>query len=303
MPAEIPQVPQVPQVPAAPNPQPQNQSGFNVPPAGSSEPHKYPGQVPGYVRRDGNAGEKQVADTADKATPELPEGIDIAALVAAALGKKEESKPGTEKPGWVPPKLSEFDIDSIDDPIIKSMATVLKVAAKDMDLDRVLGNALAHGDPNLIDVAYIAEKGGANAQQLLEISRGIIQAIEAKSNAITAEVHAMVGGAEVWSRSAAVFNQMAPEALRMTVKNMLDSTNSEYIKAGAKIVAEFGKQSGVVSIPGATVQTAGARAAAQGLSAQQFKAELFKLNPNAPGYLEARNELFQRRAIGKRAGM
>ena len=114
------------------------------------------------------------------------------------------------------------------------------------DLDRVLGNALALGDPNLVDVAYIAEKGGKNAQQIAEIAKGIVQAVNAKSDAITQEIHALAGGEAQWSQSAAVFNKVAPEALRTVVKTMLDSTDANKIKAGAKIV---GHDAGPVRTP------------------------------------------------------
>lgn len=305
--------------PAAPTPPttptglqaPQNQHGFAVPPAGSttpnSEPHQYPNQRPGYVRKEAQTQGQADGKQTTAQTPEIPEGLDIAALINNALGQKSataDTTPSTEdRPAWLPDNLAKFDVETIDDPIIKSMATVLQVAGKDLDLNRVLGNALAHSDPALVDVAYIAEKGGANAQQLAEIAKGIVQAIAAKSDSITSEVHAIAGGADAWSRSASIFNDGAPEALRMTVKAMLDSTNAEYIKAAAKIVTEFGKASGVVPRPGANISTAAGGAVAQGLSAAQFKAEIFKLNQNSPGYLEARNELFARRAIGKRAGM
>lgn len=297
--------PELPQPQNQGNPPPQNQSGFNVPPAGAPTPreqsHQYPGQTPGYVQQQPKPGEQAPA-------AQVPPGLDLAAILQAALaGKTAEAAPPAqaEKPTWMPGSANEFDVDKIDDPIIKSMASVLKVAGKDLDLDRVLGNALAFGDPNLVDVAYIAEKGGANAQQLAEIAKGIVQAVEAKSATIMAEVHTLAGGEAQWAQSTAVFNKVAPAELRMTVKTMLDSTNPAFIKAGAKIVAEFGRASGQLPQVGAGLLN-GASASlgtAGGLSAAAFKAEHAKLNPNAPGFKEARDELFARRAVGKRAGL
>lgn len=291
------------------NPPPQSQSGFNVPPAGAPAPreqsHQYPGQTPGYVQEQPKPGEQKPAQ---QQPAQVPPGLDLAAILQAALaGKAAETAPPAqaEKPNWIPGSVNEFDVSSIDDPIIKSMASVLKVAGKDLDLDRVLGNALAFGDPNLVDVAYIAEKGGANAQQLAEIAKGIVQAVEAKSAAIMTEVHTLAGGEAQWAQSTAVFNKVAPPELRMTVKTMLDSTNPAFIKAGAKIVAEFGRASGQLPQVGAGLLN-GASASlgtAGGLSAAAFKAEHAKLNPNSPGFKEARDELFARRAVGKRAGL
>ena len=295
------------------NPQPQSQSGFSVPPAGAHPPalpeqsHQYPGQRPGYVQP-----EPQKTLPQQQAQPgQQPnvQGLDIAAILQAALAGQQPAQQAApteaEKPAWLKGSVNQFDVDGIDDPIIKSMASVLKVAGKDLDLDRVLGNALAFGDPNLVDVAYIAEKGGANAQQLVQIAQGIVQAVEAKSAALMSEVYVQAGGEAAWAQSTAVFNKVAPPELRMTVKTMLDSTNPAFIKAGAKIVSEFGRASGQLPQQGSALLN-GASAgfgAANGLTAASFKTEHNKLNPADPGFQEARNELFARRALGKRSGM
>ena len=288
---------------------PQNQSGFRpLPPRGaapgSEQPHQYPGQRPGAVP----SAQAPNAPVAEEVQPaqEQPQGLDIAAILQAALGNKApEPAPAAEKPTWLPGAVNEFNVDSIDDPIIRSMASVLKVAGDGLDLDRVLGNALALGDPNLVDVAYIAERGGKNAQQIAEIAKGIVQAVNAKSEAITKEIHALAGGEAQWSQAAAVFNKAAPVELREIVKSLLDSTDPNKIKAGAKIVNEFGRASGQLPRQGASLLSgsAAANAGAAGLSAAAFKAELTKLNPNKPGFLEAREDLFARRAAGKRMGI
>ncbi len=301
-----------PELPSGNQP-PQNQSGFNVPPAGQQPPplpqeqsHQYPGQKPGYVQEPPKPTQQPVQGQVPGQQAAAP-GLDLAAILQAALAGQKPAEPPVQaaKPNWVPGSINEFNVDSIEDPIIKSMASVLKVAGKDLDLNRVLGNALAFGDPNLVDVAYISEKGGANAQQLTEIAKGIVQAVEAKSAAIMSEVHALAGGEAQWAQSTAVFNKVAPQELRITVASMLDSTNPAFIKAGAKIVAEFGRSSGQLPQVGSNLLT-GASAglgAAQGLTAAQFKIEQFKLDPQAPGFKEAREALFARRALGKRAGL
>lgn len=302
---------------------PQNQSGFRPIPQRGAAPgngeqpqreqsHQYPGQRPGYVdEHNPQQGQKPAQGQQQQAQPaqNQSQGLDIAAILQAALGAKEAAqtlpKSLDEKPAWLQGSVNEFNVDSIDDPIIKSMASVLKVAGDGLDLDRVLGNALALGDPNLVDVAYIAEKGGKNAQQIAEIAKGIVQAVNAKSDAITQEIHTLAGGEAQWSQSAAVFNKVAPDALRAVVKTMLDSTDANKIKAGAKIVTEFGRASGQLPKQGASLLNGASAAAAgaNGLSAQAFKAELNKLDSNKPGFLEAREDLFARRAAGKRLGL
>ena len=199
---------------------------------------------------------------------------------------------------------NEFDVNQINDPIIKSMATVLQTAGKDLDLDRVLGKALAFGDPALVDLAYLRDAGGPQAAQLAEIAKGIVQAVNAKAEAVTNEVYNSVGGEAVWYSSVAAFNQSAPHELKVTVAQMLDSTNENFIKAGAKIVAEFGRSSGLIPQQGAPLlNSASAGVQGQGLTREQFQVELRKIDSNSPGFEQAREALFARRALGKRSGL
>lgn len=294
-------------------PGPTNQSGFRAVPQRGAQPgasetsHQYPGQRPGFVPTPGQGQAPSEQEKPAQQAQAQPQGLDIAAILQAALGAKEAAPAevqNVERPAWLPESVNTFDVDSIDDPIIKSMASVLKVAGDGLDLDRVLGNALALGDPNLVDVAYIAEKGGKNAQQIAEIAKGIVNAVNAKSESITSEIHALAGGAAQWGQSAAVFNKNAPETLRTVVKTLLDSTDVEKIKAGAKIVNEFGRASGQLPQQGASLLNgASAAAGANGLSAAAFKAEIAKLDSQKPDFQEAREALFVRRAIGKRAGL
>lgn len=306
------------QAPPTPVPDVPNPGGFSVPPAGppaalpgqapNGVPIQLPGQVPGVAPQNQNPAQAQpgAAQPADLTA--------VTALLQAALAGQGGTKqpdaatPGVDavRPTWMPVSANKFDVESVDDPIIRSMATVLQTAGKDLDLDRVLGNALAHGDVNLIDVAYLKEAGGANAGNLAEIAKGIVQAVAAKSAALTTEVHNIVGGEANWAAATAAFNQAAPVELRVTVAQMLDSTNENFIKAGAKIVAEFGKASGRLPQAGAPllngVASAGTASGA-GLTKAAFQEELRKLNPSTPGYEAAREELFARRSLGKSAGL
>jgi hypothetical protein len=232
----------------------------------------------------------------------------VAMLQAALAGNKpaqaaQEAPAATERPEWMQTSANEFDVSQIDDPIIRSMATVMQTVGKDLDLDRVLGKALAHGDITLIDEAYLREKGGASAPQLAEIARGIVQAVEAKAEAVTQGVYAVAGGEAGWNTAVAAFNASAPQELRVTIGQMLNSTNSAFITAGAKIIAEFGKSSGMIPQAGAPLlQHAAGGIAGQGLSKSEFQTELKSLKSDTPGYEDARTALFARRALGKRSG-
>lgn len=294
-----------------------------VPPAGpppqmpyrSAEPLALPGQTPGMLPQNQQQHNQQHNQQQQATQPQAgqPDLAGIVALLNQAMGTPPEQAQATQQvqtpdsnsPGWLQGSLNDFDVSSIDDPIIKSMATVMQVTNKDLDLDRVLGNALANGDPKLIDFKYLAEKGGANAAQLAEIAKGIVQAVNAKSDSIMKDVYSTVGGEAQWDSSVEAFNKSAPQALRATVSRMLDSTDVTHIKYGAQIIAEYGRASGHIPQQGAPLLNGGAGSSVvgQGLSKTNFIAELGKLNPNSQGYEEARAELFTRRSVGKRNGL
>ena len=299
----------------APVPQVPNQ-GFQVPPAGdpprmpngNGHPIAAPNQQPGWVQ---NPGQPQQQTQ----QPTQQDMSNVAAMLQAALAGQQPAnaqataqpaQPQADaiRPNWMQSSANEFDVDQINDPIIKSMATVLQTAGKDLDLDRVLGKALAFGDPALVDLAYLRDAGGPQAAQLAEIAKGIVQAVNAKADAVVSEVYASVGGEGVWHSSVAAFNQSAPHELKVTVSQMLDSTNENFIKAGAKIVAEFGRNSGRIPQQGAPLlNSASAGVQGQGLTREQFQAELRKIDSNSPGFEQAREALFARRALGKRSGL
>lgn len=291
--------------------QPQNQIGFAPVPGGSGIVS--PGQAHGWVQKPAEGGTATNTPAEGNATAEQPQQPDMSTIVSmlqAALAPKEGAQPEptaqvpAEAPQWLQGGVNGFDVSSIQDPILKSMATAMQVAGADLDLDRVLGKALATGDVTMIDHAYLFEKGGAQSAQLAEIAKGIVQAVAAKSEAITKEVHNIAGGEAGWDASVAAFNQSAPHALKLTVSQMLNSTDESFIKAGAQIVHEFGKSSGLLPVQGAArVQATAGAGQSQGLSKEQFQEELLKLNPQSRTYQQDREALYTRRALGKRAGV
>lgn len=304
----------------APTPTVPNQ-GFNVPPAGdpprmpnqgNGNPIVAPNQQPGWVQNPGQQPQQQTQQPAPQNQQPADLSNVVALLQAALAGQQAPAQQApvqqpvadAVRPNWMQSSANEFDVNQINDPIIKSMATVLQTAGKDLDLDRVLGKALSFGDPALVDVAYLRDAGGPQAAQLAEIAKGIVQAVNAKAEAVTNEVYSSVGGEAVWHSSVAAFNQSAPHELKVTVAQMLDSTNENFIKAGAKIVAEFGRNSGLIPQQGAPLlNSASAGVQGQGLTREQFQAELRKIDPNTPGFEQAREALFARRALGKRSGL
>lgn len=267
------------------------QPGFVVPPAPA------------------NAASSQPADPAASAAPAAG-GSDLNAAIAALTAALNAGKPApaaepAAEPAAVPfDDLNNFDVSSLDDPILRSMATVMQTVGKGLDLDRVLGVALSRGDPALVDAAYLREKAGPQAEQLLTIAQGIVQAVNAKSEQVTQDVYKLAGGQAQWDASVAALNASAPKELRIVIAQLLNSPNREQVDAGAKLVIEFGKGSGMLphTSPSVNGGVAVAPGAAQALSKEEFQTELRKLNPNNRGYEQARNDLFARRQVGKQIG-
>lgn len=238
-----------------------------------------------------------------------PSNVDqtVAALLAALKAQTPaapSATPNAPADSVAEGKLNGLDVSTIEDPILRSMATVMQTVGKGIDMDRALGIAIERGDPGLIDQAYLREKGGDNAEQLITIAKGIVQAIEAQSVAVTAEVHSLAGGEAGWQTAVAAFNKSASPEMRSVVALMLDSEKKSQITAGAKLVVEFAKQSGFVPTVNPLVQNGGAAASsAQALSKEAFQTALRSLNPNTREYQNQRAELFARRQQGKNLGM
>ena len=271
--------------------------GFNAPPAGGA-PNGNPIPIP-----------PQVTAPAPDATPAAapaPAGLDaaIAAMTAAiqSITPATPAAPAATEPA-VESTLDGYDVNSIDDPIIKSMATVMQTVGKGVDMDRAIGKAIEDGRTDLIDVAYLREVGGANAQDLITIATGLVNAVAAKSASVSNEVHALAGGQANWDAGVAVFNQAAPSELRLVVAQMLDSGKEQLIKAGAKMVVEFSKNSGKLPNVNPLLQSgASAPAAAQALDKVAFQTELRKLDPNSRDFQSQREQLFARRQLGRQLG-
>lgn len=278
-------------------------NGFVAPPGVNIPPSN---MEPGFVQNPAQPPANPAPAAQAPATTNDALNTQVQALLTALQAQNAATASVTAAPATeakTPGGYNDLDAATIDDPILRSMATVMQTVGKDLDMDRVFSKAIEHGNPALLDLAYLREKGGANAPQLITIAEGIVQAVNAQADATTKEVHALAGGSTQWDASVAAFNTGAPQELRQVVALMLDSKNKSQINAGAKLVVEFAKGSGMIPNVNPLVQNGGsAVSAAQALTKEGFQAELRKLNPNAREYHAEREALFARRAMGRRLG-
>lgn len=270
--------------------------GFNIPaiPAGAQqhggERPAAGNEVPGFVPQ----------------VPTAPQGLTQAQVQAQIEAALAAAKPADTPAVTTLPDVSKFDTSSLDaagDPVLSSLAQIFTQVGTGLDLERAIGAALTYGNPALVDINYINEKGGLAATQLATLAKAIVERVQTQTTAASASVYATAGGQEQWNTAAAVFDKQAPKHLKMVIANMLDSGNSESIKAAAQSVVDYVKQSGAVVNPAQLINAGATNAnAGQAMSKSEFQDAHAKLDPNGKNYLSERNALFARRQLGKQLG-
>lgn len=267
--------------------------GFNVPPVPSSASQSGNAPPPPNQMSPGFVNPAQSAPAG--MTPEQVQ-VEIQKALAAAAAKKPAPE-AAPVPAIQPSNIG------VDDPVLDSLTDVFLNVGSGIDMERALGKALTYGDPNLIDLAYIAEAGGQNASQLATVAKAIVDRVQAQTTEATQAVYGAAGDKAQWDAAAAVFSQQAPQHLKMVIAQMLDSGNSEAIKAAAKSVVDYVKHNGLVVNPAQTLYAGATNAsAAQALGKNEFQEALFKLDPNSRSFQQDRDALFARRQLGKQLG-
>lgn len=272
-------------------------TGFNVP------------NVPGAIER----GDNQPVPPASQQAPGFVQPPAPAAgtftqaqvqeQIAAALAAAKSAPAAVVPPPAAQPQFAFADGDAGSDPVLSSMTALFTSAGTGIDLQRALGNALSRGDPSLIDLAYIQEKGGAQAAHLANVAKAIVERVQTQTTAAASAVYDTAGGKDQWTTAAAVFDQNAPAHLKGVIAGLLESGKPESIKYGAQTVLDYVKQNGLVVNPAQLIHAgAGNVGAAQALDKVGFQEALFKLDKNSRTYDQDRNALFARRQAGKQVG-
>lgn len=227
----------------------------------------------------------------------------VAALTEAMKGKTPEGKDPEPKPeGAAPQSLNALDPSTLEDPTLRSMAGAFKALGAGLDFDRVFANALDNNNAELLDIAYLKEKGGANADGLIDLAKSIVRLVEQKSEINTKAVYAKAGGEAQWAAATAAFNKGAPQAFKEAVAAMMNSGKDSAILQAAELVVQYAKTQGFVPSPAPLLNLGAPAAVGQGLGKAEFQAELRKLDPQDRDYATKRETLFVRRQLGKQVG-
>lgn len=266
-------------------------------------------QVPGFL----NEQPKPAAPAAPSADPEYQ---------AFLQWKAQQAQAAAPVPPVVPPKPAAAPVEAkagigaqaaIDlakeavthDPHLMAVFSTFELVAPEVDLARAVGNAIDRGDATLVDEAYLRDKGGANAEKLIAIAKGLINHINTAVTTVVTDVHRMAGGEQQFNNAVAVFNDKAPKYLREFVAQSFDSHNPDRIRSATESILEFVKGQGVIPVaPQGHVRAGGGTPdTAIGLSRDAYIAERAKLNRNDRDFADKERELTARRQIGKNQGL
>jgi hypothetical protein len=230
---------------------------------------------------------------------------DIDRAVQAALAGQQTPAPAApvQAPLGNPAAALDIADAAAQDSLLTSLTSTFTTLGNGVDINRAIGNALSLNNPALIDKAYLQEKGGANAAALLALAESIVGRVQDQTKAAESAVYKAAGDKPTWDAAAAAFNQKAPAHLKAVVAKLLESGNPEAIGSGAQYVLDYARSQGLVPQQAGLVQSGAGVPGAQGLSKQQFQAELFKLDKRSPTFEADRGALFAKRQVGKQLGI
>lgn len=256
----------------------------------------------------------QPAATQDAVQAAQGQGADINALLAqlkAQIEPKQAQQPlkqvqAEPQANELPKSLGGYSVKDADPTTFMALQAA-HALAKGIDFDRVVGNALSHGDPSLIDTKYLSEAYPEQSKELKRIATTLVEYVTQRSEQLQQQVYSMVGGEENWDAAVNAFNQSAPLSVRRSVARDLDSKDPTRIMEAAQTVQAFAQMGGFMSqrTPSPINPNVPAGGSQQGLSYKEFKEALAKLDANGgrrdSEWVDNITLLMKARAIGKAA--
>lgn len=220
---------------------------------------------------------KAIADTADK-----PAKADILPEKVVAPDTEGKYKPSGNK---------VLDV---------AVQTFIKMTgATEGDIERALQYATEAGDVRLIDVAFLKERFGDNAEQAQALAEAVMEQNQSSAKALLDTVYTAAGGEANFKSAAELFKANAKPGMVNVVKQMLDSGDPDTVKEAAMLIVEYGSKSGgLVKQGDKLIATSGFNAAA-GISAEEFTLARQKLNSTSRTYHQDYARLMDLRRIGK----
>lgn len=234
--------------------------------------------------------------------PEAPkEEVPEVKAPAAPENKEENQEPKSE----VQVKADAINmLDSFsDDPQFKPIAMYLDKQLEGIDTDRAFGKALSYGDTNLIDQAYLTEKLGDRAGEIVNLATSLFEAASAKATAQVNSIHQEFGGPDVVNQAIKFFNEKGDAVERKALGALLDSGVKENIQYAMNKIVSFSKQAGGIAAKGSVIPV-GQPSAERGLSKDEYREAVRALTsrPGRPSDAEF-EKLANARKLGVQQGI
>ncbi|AZF94538.1 hypothetical protein HOU72_gp07 [Pectobacterium phage Khlen] len=227
----------------------------------------------------------------------------------ADAGKVIDEAAQERTPAKEPPKAEAAPVVTPDAPKVATGNKALDIAVSafvsatgttEEDISKAMAAAYEAGDVAYIDKAYLRERFGDKADQAIALAEAVYEADTTAQAALIQDVYSAAGTKEQFEQCAEVFKQHAKPAMRSVVKSMLDSGDPVAVREAASLIAEFGKQSGVIVQKDGTRQGGSSGVVPdQGLSKEEFQAARMKLNPMSRTYQADMAKLIDLRRMGK----
>lgn len=210
---------------------------------------------------------------------------------AVAAGTPDPKDPVADVPGEFNTGNKALDV---------AVSTFVRsTGCTDADMQRACQNAIAYGDPALIDKEFIKERFKERAADAIAIAEAVIEQAGIEKQRQIDAVYALAGDEDKWKQALSVYKQHAPAGLQKALAMMFDSGDAASIKEAAQMVVDFAKGSGVIPMAPGRFTAGSGPADSAGLSAAEFQAAMSKLNQSSRTYNADYNKLIEMRRIGK----
>ena len=188
------------------------------------------------------------------------------------------------------------------DPQLKPVGEFLIQKLGDADPERAFGNAIKYGDPEMVDLAYLREKLGADAESVAELAKSLFTSVQAKAEAAVNELYTAHGGEASVRQAIQFYNAKAGADERAAMAQLLDSGNKASISYAMKQIMDFATKGGGVRVQAPGVMPVGQPGAQRGLSAAEYQKQVGELHAKRASDAEF-DRLLSLRALGKQQGL
>lgn len=207
-----------------------------------------------------------------------------------------------------PEQLPRIEIAEYHNEEVRNVLTTLNTFLPNVDLNRAFSKAIELGDSQAIDVNYLRDVLGEQADPLIATIGQMADAYGDVSDNTYREVFESVGGEERWRGIAAFFNENATKAEKELARRLTTSKNPAEILEGAEFVKAFAQRlGGVPKVPskvGATPASGGGNGLSQEEYLEQYRALRDSPKWNSDPYArdEMIKQLDQQRQLGIKLG-